>query len=143
MTVETGKVALLWRGDHAMKSAVTPTNNRLHRIFAALAEIGVNAEPVVYSEDFQDDVRDRLLSFDGVLVWVDPLSDGKTRAMLDPLLREVSARGVWVSAHPDTILKMGTKEILFRTRHLGWGTATRLYPPAYQLRTQFPLLLTP
>jgi hypothetical protein len=141
MAAKTGTVALLWRGDHATKSTVTPTNNRLHRIFAALAEFGVNAEPVVYSEEFQDEVRDRLLLLDGVLVWVDPLSDGKTRAMLDPLLREVSASGVWVSAHPDTILKMGTKEILFRTRHLGWGSDTKLYRSAEQLRAEFPALL--
>jgi len=42
-----------------------------------------------------------------VLVWVDPLHEGKTRVVLDPLLRDVAARGPWVSAHPDVILKMG------------------------------------
>jgi hypothetical protein len=44
-----------------------------------------------------------------VLVWVDPIPQGKTEA-LDPLLRKVAARGPWVSAHPDVILKMGVKE---------------------------------
>ena len=32
-----------------------------------------------------------------------------------------------MSAHPDVILKMGVKEVLHRTRHLGWGTDTHLY----------------
>jgi hypothetical protein len=141
MTAKIGKVALLWRGDRAMRDAATPANNRLRHIFEALAERGVHAEPVVYSEEFHGEVRDRLLAFDGVLVWVDPLSDGTTRAMLDPLLRDVSARGVWVSAHPDTILKMGTKEVLFRTRDLGWGTDTRLYRSATELRADFPARL--
>jgi hypothetical protein len=39
-----------------------------------------------------------------VLVWVNPIHEGRNRALLDALLREVAARGVWVSAHPDVIL---------------------------------------
>jgi hypothetical protein len=37
-------------------------------------------------------VRGQLLSADAVLVWVDPIHQGKTRALLDPLLRDVSTR---------------------------------------------------
>jgi hypothetical protein len=136
-----GRVALLWRGDRAMQRAVTPGNNRLHRIFEALAQAGVHAEPIVYAEEFEGVVRARLKTFDGVLVWVDPLSDGKSRVKLDPLLREVAAAGAWVSAHPDTILKMGTKEVLHRTRQLGWGADTHLYRSAVELREQFPARL--
>jgi hypothetical protein len=40
------------------------------------------------------------------------------------MLRDLAARGVWVSAHPDVILKMGVEDVLYRTRHLGWGTDT-------------------
>jgi hypothetical protein len=47
----------------------------------------------VYDEDFADEVREQLLQVDGVLVWVDPLHDGKTRVVLDALLRDVAARG--------------------------------------------------
>jgi hypothetical protein len=86
-------------------------------------------------------VREQLLGVDGVLVWVDPLSGGRTRAVLDPLLREVAASGPWVSAHPDTIQKMGTKEVLYRTRHLGWGMDTRLYRTAAQFAAEFSGLL--
>src|SRR5262249_59428692 len=82
-----------------------------------------------------------LVAADGVLVWVDPLSRGKTRAALDTLLRDVAARGPWVSAHPDTILKMGTKEVLYRTKHLGWGTDTHLYRDMAAFRAEFPPLL--
>ena len=62
-----------------------------------------------------------------MLVWVDPIHQGKTRDALDPLLRDVAAQGPWVSAHPDVILKMGVKEVLYRTRHLGWGADTHRY----------------
>src|SRR5216110_2201251 len=135
------RVAILWRGDRDARQAATPQNNRYYRIFEELASLGISAEPAVYDEDFAEEVRAQLLAADGVLVWVDPLSRGKTRAALDPLLRDVAARGPWVSAHPDTILKMGTKEILYRTKHLGWGADTRLYRDAAAFRAEFPALL--
>jgi len=81
-------------------------------------------------------VREQLLGCDGVLVWVNPISEGQNRTMLDALLREVAARGVWVSAHPDVILKMGVKEVLHRTKHLGWGTDTHLYRAVQAFREE-------
>jgi hypothetical protein len=132
------RIAILWRGDREARQAATPQNNRYHRIFEELAALGIDAEPAVYDEDFADEVRTQLLAVDGVLVWVDPLSRGRTRAALDPLLREVAVRGPWVSAHPDVILKMGTKEVLYRTKHLGWGADTHLYRNAAEFHAAFP-----
>lgn len=137
----SSRIAILWRGDRAARHAATPQNNRFYRVFEELAALGIDAEPAVYDEDFADEVRKQLLAADGALVWVDPLHLGKTRAALDPLLRDVAASGTWVSAHPDTILKMGTKEVLYRTRHLGWGTDTRIYRTPAELRREFPPLL--
>jgi hypothetical protein len=65
-------------------------------VFEALASANVAAEPAVYSDEIVDEVRDRLLRLDGVLVWVDPISDGNDRSKLDPMLREVAAKGAWV-----------------------------------------------
>jgi hypothetical protein len=75
------------------------------------------------------------------LVWVDPLHEGKNRSALDALLRDVAASGPWVSAHPDTILKMGTKEVLHRTKHLGWGTDTHIYRTMAEFNAEFPARL--
>ncbi|HUY25951.1 MAG TPA: Cj0069 family protein [Candidatus Binataceae bacterium] len=133
-----GKIALLWRGDRDARAKTTSLNNRLRPMFEALAELNVDAEPVVYSDEAVDEARDQLLRLDGVLVWVDPISEGHDRSRLDPMLREVAAEGVWVSAHPEVILKMGTKEVLFRTRQLGWGTDTRIYRTLEELKEQFP-----
>src|SRR6202011_6392219 len=75
---------------------------------------------------------------DGVLVWVDPLHEGKTRGVLDAMLRDVASRGPWVSAHPDVTLKMGVKEVLHRTKDLGWGADTHLYRNAAEFHADFP-----
>ena len=136
--IKPGKIALLWRGDRQARRVATPQNNRYNRIFEELAALGIEAEPAVYAEDMADEVRGQLLGCDGVLVWVDPISDGQNRIALDALLRDVASRGVWVSAHPEVILKMGVKEVLHRTKHLGWGTDTHLYRTANTFREEFP-----
>jgi hypothetical protein len=136
--VKHHRIAVLWRGDREVRRAATPQNNRYHRVFEELAAVGIHAEPAVYADDIADEVREQLLAVDGVLVWVDPISGGKTRAVLDPILRDVASRGPWVSTHPDVILKMGVKEVLHRTRHLGWGTDTHLYRTVVDFEDAFP-----
>ena len=132
------RVAILWRGDREARRAATPQHNRYHRIFEELAVLGIRADPAVFDEEFADEVHEQLLTLDGVLVWVDPISRGKTRTVLDAILRDVAARGPWVSAHPDVIMKMGVKEALHRTKYLGWGTDTHLYRSAADFRAAFP-----
>ena len=131
-------VAILSRGDAAARRNATPQNSRFVRVFEALDAAGVEARPAIYDESFADAVRDQLLAVDGVLVWVDPIDQGKTREDLDHLLCEVATQGPWVSAHPDVILKMGVKEVLYRTRHLGWGADTHRYDTAAAFRAEFP-----
>src|ERR1700676_5618880 len=94
---EAGKLALLWRGDRQARSAATADNNRLNQVFEALAALGIRAEPAVYADEMADEVRQQLLDCDGVLVWVDPISEGQNRRMLDALLRDAARGGGGVS----------------------------------------------
>jgi hypothetical protein len=136
-----GRIAILWRGDEAARRDATPETSRFKAIFAALAEAGVEAEPVVYEDDVIDAVRAQLATLDGVQVFVNPIHEGRNRANLDALLREIATRGVWVSAHPDVTLKMGTKEVLYRTRNMSWGCDTALYRTAEAMRAELPARL--
>jgi hypothetical protein len=104
----------------------------------SLAESGVQAVPVAYHDDSWQEAERQLLALDGALVWIDPLEGGRDRTILDALLRRVASAGVFVSAHPDTILKIGTKEVLCRTRSLGWGSDTHLYLTLEQMRRELP-----
>ena len=81
-TARLGRIAILWRGDEAARSSATPETSRFKAVFAALADIGVDAEPVVY----EDDVLEAVRALDGVLVWVNPIQEGRNRANLDALL---------------------------------------------------------
>ena len=137
-----GRVGILWRGDEVARQSASPETGRFKALFAALADVGVDAKPVVYEDDVFDEVRAQLVTFDGVLVWVNPIHEGRNRVNLDALLRDIAARGVWVSAHPDVILRMGTKEVLYRTRMMGWGCDTVLYRTPEAMRAELPLRLT-
>jgi hypothetical protein len=132
------RLALLWPRDVPKWNAATRSDYRLYRVFEEMAALGIEPCAVPYADDVADQVRAQLLACDGVLVWVDPLFNGRDRIVLDAMLRDVAANGVWVSAHPDVILKMGAKQVLYRTRHLGWGTDTHLYRAAANLHEEFP-----
>ena len=70
-------------------------------MFRALTDAGLLAEPAVYHDDFSEEVRPQFMAADAVLVWMNPIQDGRNRSILDPLLRNVAADGVFVSTHPD------------------------------------------
>lgn len=129
-------VALVWRGEpgtHFEASGLPPVGR-------ALQARGLEVEDVPFSEEAADGVREQLLVADAALVWVDPIStrDGRDRSILDPLLRDVAARGTWVGAHPDAILKLGTKDILVKTKGLEWGSDCCLYKSGADLSARLP-----
>jgi len=128
----------VFRGAPTTPVSEVRNHPRLVPIFDALTATGVLVEPVVYDEAISTTLLGRLAEFDGVLVWVDPLHGGADRSTLDALLREVAATGTWVSAHPDAIVKMGTKDVLYRTRALGWGSDIRMYSTFEDFRERFP-----
>jgi len=132
------RLALLYPGDRAARDRSDPKASRLAALFDAFAAAGVHAEPAVYHDDFADEVRAQLERVRGVLVWHNPIEGGRTRARLDALLREVAARGVFVSTHPDTILRLGTKDVLLDVRDLPFGSDVHRVADLAQLREELP-----
>ena len=130
----------MWRAEWDPPDPADPLARtcKLRGVFAAFEGLGVHAEPVVYSDDAVAALRDQLLALDGVLVWVNPIEQGRDRSKLDRLLQDAANAGVFVSAHPTVILKMGTKEVLVATKALSWSTDTQLYRDFDDLRECLP-----
>lgn len=82
---------------------------------------------VLYNDEISRKVYKELLLYDVVLVWVNPIEHGGNRKILDAILAELSGKGCIVSAHPEVILKMGTKDILYKTKDMDWGSDIRIY----------------
>ncbi len=116
------KVAVVYHGDAVRRGTATPANSKVPTLFPALQSAGLVGVPVVYQDDFRDDVRAQLLQMDAVLVWVNPIESGQDRTHLDALLREVATEGVFVSTHPDAILKIGTKQVLVDSHGISWSS---------------------
>ncbi len=135
------RIAILWRGDRGDVAAAPRSDRQLEPLFAALARGGATVVLTPYADDAADEVREELLDCDGVLVWVNPIQDGATRETLDPVLGDVASRGVYVSAHPDVVARLGTKEVVHRTRALGWGSDSHLYGSVRELAVDFPARL--
>ena len=134
----TLRVAVMWRVDPANRSAPTSYEARLRPVIDALTAQGVKAAPLLYLEEEIGRVKSELLGCDGVLAWINPIANGRDRSQVDALLRDLSAAGVFVSAHPDVIAKMGTKEVLFQTRALGWGSDVDHYQTPEALIQRLP-----
>jgi hypothetical protein len=134
-------VAILHPAEAALRRSIMIESTRLARVADALRSVGIEVEGAPYADEAVGDVRAQLLQADGVLVWANPIEGGRDRSILNALLEEVSAAGVFVSAHPEVIRKMGTKEVLYRTRSMPWGCDTRLYSTFQSLREDLPRCL--
>ena len=137
----TKSVALLYPGDRAMRDRADPAESRFAALFSALGERGLRAEPAVYHDDFADEVQTLLSTLDAVLVWHNPIEGGRRRDRLDTMLRELALQGVYVSTHPDTITRLGTKDVLFDTCDLPFGSDVHRIDNLAQLDLELPLRL--
>ena len=141
-TADALRVAVVWRGDEAARRAGIASNERLRPVVDALVARGVTAVSTIYRDEIAAEVRADLLDVDGVLVWIDPIGHGEDRTRFDEILHDLSSAGVWVSAHPDTVALIGTKDVLYRTRSLGWGSDVHRYTTLTQLQSELPRRLT-
>jgi hypothetical protein len=131
-------VALLYPGDRAMRDRPDPAESRFAPLFEAFAAAGIHAVPAVYHDDFAEEVEAQLRGFGVVLVWCNPIEGGRRRDRLDAMLRRIGDEGVVVSAHPEAILKLGTKDVLFDTRDLPFGSDVHRVDSLAQLEAELP-----
>ena len=90
-----------------------------------------------YNDNETDKLRVELLDFDMILVWVNPVEQGHDRKKLDALLIDLTNKGCLVSTHPETILKIGTKKVLYDTKDMDWGGDIRIYTQFEDFRNEF------
>jgi hypothetical protein len=129
---------LLYPGDRPTRDRCDPAESRFAKLFEAIARHGVTAVPAVYNDAFADEVEAQLRGCGVVLAWCNPIEGGRRRDVLDALLRRVADAGVVVSAHPDAILKLGTKDVLHATRDLPFGSDVHRIDSLVQLQEELP-----
>ncbi|MFI4928112.1 MAG: Cj0069 family protein, partial [Burkholderiales bacterium] len=134
-------VALLYPGDRATRDRSDPAASRFASLFEAFAAAGIAAVPAVYHDDFAEEVEAQLRGVRVLLVWCNPIEGGRRRDRLDAMLRRLAAAGAVVSAHPDAILRLGTKDVLFDTRDLPFGSDVQRVDSLAHLASELPTRL--
>jgi len=137
-TTRAARVALLYPGDRAMRERSDPAESRFAALFDALASAGIPACPAVYHDDFADEVEAQLRGVQLVQVWCNPIEGGRRRDRLDAMLRRVADAGVVVSAHPDAIAALGTKDVLLAVHALPFGSDVHRIDSLEQLEAGLP-----
>ncbi len=136
MTMKNYSIALMiYGGSNSSRNALT--EEKYSKLATSFKENGFNVDSVIFNDAISAILAKELLKYDAVLVWVNPIEQGNDRKILDALLIELSANGCFVSAHPDTILKMGTKEILFKTKEMEFGGDIKLYTSFEDFKESF------
>lgn len=132
------RVGIVYPGDREARRNATQSNNRFKNLFDAFTAERIHAEPCVYHDDFCDEAGEQLRRLDAALVWVNPIEGGRDRSRLDKLLLDVAASGVFVSAHPSIIMMLGTKQVLYDTREMDWGSDVHVYRSMAEMARELP-----
>lgn len=113
------------------------TEEKYRKLAGHFIEKGFAVDSILYHDLLAAQYEEALLKYDAILVWVNPIEQGTDRKILDELLVKLYEKGCLVSAHPGTILRMGTKEVLFRTRDVDFGGDIKLYDSFDDFKLRF------
>lgn len=138
MTPKNHRIAIVFPADAYTLAHTRVEDTRLAGIAQALASAGVQVVSAPFCDAIASDTQARLAGVDLALVWFNPFEAGQDRTRLNAVLRAAAAQGVAVSAHPDVIDKIGTKEVLYQTRHMPWGSDTQRYASMDAMRVGLP-----
>jgi hypothetical protein len=124
--MKIGPIALMIFGEPGSpRNALT--EEKYKKLAVHFKEKGFDVDSVLYHDSVAAKLAKELTRYKALLVWVNPVEQGHDRKILDALLSDLAARGCFVSAHPDTILKLGTKEILYRIKDTEFGGDVKQY----------------
>lgn len=119
-------IALMIYGDSgSTRNAISDDKYQL--LATALSEAVFGVESVLYNDSKANELPEQLSRFQAVLVWVNPIEQGHDRRKLDAMLLKLADKPCLVSAHPEVILKIGTKQVLYDTKNMDWSLDTELY----------------
>jgi hypothetical protein len=134
--MNTYSIAIMIYGETA-SSRNALAEEKYKDLATAFMSRGFQVSSVVYNDGLAAALATSLLNFDAILVWVNPIEQENDREKLDALLVEIAGKGRFVSTHPEVILKMGTKDVLYKTKDMDWGGDTKMYMSFDEFVKQF------
>jgi len=102
-----------------------------------MIQSGLTVETITYNDSISEQLFHELVEYKSILVWINPVEKDMDRRNLDNLLTKVSNEGVYVTAHPNTILRIGTKDVLYQTREMTWSNDVNIFRSYKEFETGF------
>lgn len=127
---------LLYGTDAQPRNAATEDKYRL--LVEKMTDRRWEVRTLSYHDTWRTALHREARRCDAVLVWINPTEPQLDRSALDAFLRGLAGDGVLVSAHPDTILRIGTKDVLVTTQALGWSVDAVAHRSSADFRERFP-----
>ncbi|HET9746011.1 MAG TPA: Cj0069 family protein [Chitinophagaceae bacterium] len=128
-------IALLIYGEPgSTKNALTEAKYK--KLADHFIEKGFTVDSVLYHDSVYTKLETQLQKYDAILVWVNPIEQGNSRQLLDQMLTRL-AEVCFVSAHPDTILRIGTKEVLYKIKDTEFGGDIKRYDTFGDFKNRF------
>jgi hypothetical protein len=134
MNSKRNRVAIVFPADEKELAATRMESTRLAGMASALQSAGLEVISAPFRDQIADDIEARLVDVSLILVWFNPFEAGRDRSRLNTMLRSLASKGITVSAHPDVIDKIGTKDVLYLTRNMPWGTNIQRYTSIDEMR---------
>jgi hypothetical protein len=116
------RIAIVFPANSKELAATRIEDTRFSGVAMALRNAGAEVVSAPFCEAIANDIEARLTTVDLVLAWYNPFEAGADRSRLNAMLRSLATKGVSVSTHPDVIEKIGTKDVLYTTRHMPGGS---------------------
>jgi hypothetical protein len=132
------RIAIVFPVNPKELAATRIDDSRLAGIAMALRSAGAEVVNAPFCDANANEIEARLTTVDLVLAWYNPFESGADRSRLNAMLRSLAVKGVSVSAHPDVIDKIGTKDVLYNTRHMPWGSDVLRYASIDAMRSGLP-----
>jgi hypothetical protein len=134
--MQNHSIALMIYGEPGSSKNIF-TEEKYKKLAGAFVEKGFDVHSICYHNSVADTLEKELIKFAAILVWVNPIEQQGDRKRLDTLLENLAGKGCFVSSHPDTILKIGTKEILYKVKDEEFGTDVKLYHSFEEFKQKF------
>jgi hypothetical protein len=138
MTVEKRRVAIVFPAEAGKRPSTRVEDTRLAGVAEALASAGADVVSAPYADEIAEEHEERLSGVEGILVWLNLIEAERDRSVLNDMLKSLASKGAVVSAHPDVIDKMGTKDVLYRTKSMSWGGDIRRYGTLDAMTAELP-----
>jgi hypothetical protein len=121
------RIAVVFPANQQEAAASRVEDSRLAGVALALGSAGAQVVSAPFHDNIASEIETRLDKVDFILVWYNPFEKGADRSGLNVMLKRLADQGVRISTHPDMIEKIGTKDVLYRTRHMPWGSDVLRY----------------